>query len=192
MSTPVPGRIDSDRELQEAVGRLRRGWRARVLAEGAAKVAVAVLLAWLAGVLLTGLLGAGSASVVTVRVLGYLLISAAAVRFVILPALGRPDDARLALYVEERAPELRQTLLSAVHESRTPLEQRPSPALAALVVGQAVSELRRLEAGPGLERIRVRRAAGVVAAAAAAAALLLLAGPRILRDTARVLFVPWS
>lgn len=182
----------SDRALHEAVRRLRRGWRARVLLEGAVKVGAAVPLALVIGAVLTTLFGPGSNAVVTVRVVGYLLIGAALTRYLLLPALRRADDARLALYAEERAPELKQTLLSAVHELRTEDAQRPSPALAARVVEEALAEVRRLEAGPGLERSRVRRAAGWMGLVGAGAAALLLAGPQILRDTARVLFVPWS
>jgi hypothetical protein len=182
----------SDRALQKAVRRLRRGWRTRVLLEGTVKVAAAVLLALLLGAMLTALFGAGSNAVVVVRVAGYLLIATALLRYLVLPALHRPDDARLALYAEERAPELKQALLSAVHELSTPEAARPSPALAARVVEEALAEVRKLEAGPGIERPRVRRAAGVFGLLAATAAVLLLAGPPILRDTARVLFIPWS
>ncbi len=183
---------ESDRALHDAVRRLRRGLRNRVLLEGTVKVAGAALLALFVGSVLTALLGAGSNVVLTVRVLGYLLIAAALVRYLLLPALQRPDDARLALYAEEQAPELKQTLVSAVHELRTPEAERPSPALAARVVAGAVEEVQRREAGPGFERARVRRAAGWFGAVAAAAALLLFAGPQILRDTARLLFIPWS
>jgi uncharacterized protein DUF4175 len=183
---------ESDRALHEAVRRLRRGLRNRVLLEGAVKVAAALVLALCVGAVLTALFGAGSNAVVTVRVLGYLLIATALVRYLLLPALDRPDDARLALYAEERAPELKQTLVSAVHEVRVPETERPSPALAARVVDEAVAQVQRIEAGPGLERPRVKRAAGLFAAVAVAAALLLFAGPQILRDTARLLFIPWS
>ncbi|HEV8150614.1 MAG TPA: DUF4175 family protein [Gemmatimonadales bacterium] len=182
----------SERALHDAVRRLRRGWRSRVLLEGTVKLAGAVLLALLLGAGLTALFGASSNAVVVVRVAGYALIATALLRYLVLPALQRPDDARLALYAEERAPELKQALLSAVHELRTPEEARPSPALAARVVEEALAEVRRLEAGPGLERPRVRRAAGVLGLLAATAAFLLLAGPQILRDTARVLFIPWA
>lgn len=183
---------ESDRALHDAVRRLRRGLRNRVLLEGAVKVAAAVVLALLFGAALTALFGAGSNAVVTVRVVGYLLIAAVLVRYLVVPALQRPDDARLALYAEEQAPELKQALVSAVHELRTPEAERPSPALAARVVEDALAEVRRLEAGPGLERPRVRRAAGLLGVVAAVGGALLLAGPQILRDTARVLFVPWS
>ena len=181
-----------DAELREAVRGLRARWRRRILAEGAAKVAVAALLALLAGVIVTKLVGVGAGSVVTVRVIGYLLIAAAAVRYLIGPFLGRLDDPRFALYVEERAPELRQVLVSAVHELATPEPARPSPALSGRLMAQALSDVRRLDAGPGLEGSRFRRAAGILAGAGALAALLIAAGPPVLRDVARVLFIPWS
>jgi hypothetical protein len=183
---------ESDRALREAVRRLRRGLRNRVLLEGAVRVLAAGLLALLLGAVLTASFGAGSNAVATVRVIGYLLIAAALLRYLVLPALRRPDDAQLALYAEERAPELQQALVSAVHELGIPEEARPSPALAARVVSTALAEVQRLEAGPGLERPRIRRAAGWLGAFAATAAALVLAGPQILRDTARVLFIPWA
>ncbi|HSE51332.1 MAG TPA: DUF4175 family protein, partial [Gemmatimonadales bacterium] len=191
MTTPfTTGREDA--ELREAVRGLRARWRRRILAEGAAKVAIAALLALLAGVIVTKVVGAGAGSVVTVRVIGYLLIAAAAVRYLIGPFLGRLDDARFALYVEERAPELRQVLVSAVHELATPEPARPSPALSGRLMAQALSDVRRLDAGAGLEGSRFRRAAGTLAGAAALAALLIAVGPPVLRDVARVLFIPWS
>ncbi len=190
--TPYADRNQAEQELARAVRRLRRGWRIRVLAEGAARVAIAALLALLAGAALSSLFGAGSATVVTMRVLGYLLIGAAVLRYLLMPALRRPDDARLALYVEERAPELHQTLLSAVHELRVDPEERASPALSARVMEQALAEVRRIEAGPGLERSRLSRAAALLAGVAAAAAVLFAIGPAVLKDAARVLFIPWS
>jgi len=183
---------ESERALHDAVRRLRRGRRRRVLLEGAVKVIAAALLALLAGAALSAVFGGGSNAVVTVRVVGYLLIAAAVVRYLVVPVARRPDDARLALYAEERAPELDQSLVSAVHELRAPEAERPSPALAARVIEDALSRVQQLEAGPGIETPRVRRAAGAFGAVAALTAALLLAGPQVLRDTARVLFIPWS
>ena len=192
MTAPLHDNGRADVELRDAVRGLRARWRRRILAEGAAKVAIAALLALVAGALVTRLAGAGGASVVTVRVIGYFLIAAAAFRYLLGPFLGRLDDARFALYVEERAPELRQVLVSAVHELATPETARPSPALSRRLMIQALQDVRRLDAGPGLEGSRVRRAAGLFAGAAAVAALLITVGPPVLRDAARVLFVPWS
>jgi len=192
MTAPLHNNGREDAELREAVKGLRARWRRRILAEGAAKVAIAALLALLAGAIVTRMAGAGEASAVTVRVIGYFLIGAAAFRYLLGPFLGRLDDTRFALYVEERAPELRQVLVSAVHELATPETARPSPVLSRRLMMQALDDVRRLDAGPGLEGSRFRRAAGLLAAAAATAALLIAVGPPVLRDAARVLFVPWS
>ena len=183
---------ESDRALHETVRRLRRGLRNRLFLEGGAKVLAAALLALLVGVLLTAIFGAGSNAIVTIRVLGYVLIAAALVRYLLVPLFGRHDAARLALYAEEQAPELKQALVSAVHELAVPEEDRPSPALSARVVADALAELERVESSRGIERPRIRRAAGWFAAVAAATAAVVLAGPQILRDTARLLFIPWS
>ncbi|HTL04478.1 MAG TPA: hypothetical protein VL241_01910, partial [Gemmatimonadales bacterium] len=183
---------ESDRALHETVRRLRRGLRNRLFLEGAARVLAAALLALVVGAVLTALFGAGSNAVLTIRVLGYFLIAAALVRYLLVPLFTRLDAARLALYAEEQAPELKQALVSAVHELEVPEAARPSPALSARVVADALAELQRVESDRGIERPRMRRAAGWFAAAAVAVAAVVLAGPQILRDTARVLFIPWS
>jgi len=192
MIGPLDTNGRADAELREAVRGLRTRWRRRILTEGAARVAIAAIIALLAGAIVTRMVGAGAASVVTVRVIGYFLIATATIRYLVGPFLGRLDDTRFALYVEERAPELRQVLVSAVHELATPETARPSPALSRRLMMQALDDVRRLDAGSGLEGSRLRRAAGLFAAAAAVAALLITVGPPVLRDVARVLFVPWS
>jgi hypothetical protein len=178
--------------LLEALAALRRDWRRRVLIESAVKVTVAAVAALLLGLLLSALLGHASGTVMAIRVVGYLLIAAAVARFVVLPLLRPPSDGRFALYVEERAPELRQALLSAVHELNIPEERRTSPSLTRWLVEQAAAEVRALAAGGALERARLIRARRVLGGLAAAAALALVLGPGALRQTARVLFVPWS
>ncbi|HLG04584.1 MAG TPA: hypothetical protein VI383_00405, partial [Gemmatimonadales bacterium] len=181
----------SDLALRQAVVRIRRGWRRRVLLEGGIRVAAAVVVAVIAGAVLTWL-GPGSDSAVTVRVIGYLIIGVALLRYLVVPAFRQPDDRQLALYVEEQAPELRQALVSAVHELDASGSDGHSPGLAGLVVEDALAKIRQLESGPGLERPRVRRAGLALGGIAALAALLVLAGPAIVRDAARVLFIPWS
>lgn len=181
-----------DRALRQAVDRLRRRRLTRILLEGAGAVVGALLLAVSAAVLVTALLGPGSNAVVTARVIGYVVIGAAAARYLVAPLFRRPSDRQLALYIEEREPALRQALVSAVQAIATPEAERPSPGLSARVIEQALAEIRRLEAGPGVERSRIRRAVGLLAAGFAAGMLGVLAGPGIVRDAARVLFVPWS
>jgi len=191
--TPIERELAArDATLREAVAAVRRHWRWRVLLEGAAVVGVTLLGALLLGAVLSALLGPGSSTATVVRVVGYLLIGAAAARFLVRPLWRRVGDEQIALYVEEQAPELRQTLLSAVHEMGRPRGEGSSPALTARLMDRAIEAVERLERGATLERPRVRRAAGGLGLAVAAGALLTVFGPAILRDVARVLFIPWS
>ncbi len=181
-----------DMALRQAVERLRRRRLGRVLLEGAVKVIGAVFLAVAAAMVVSTVLGSGSNSLIVARVVGYLVIAAAIIRYVVIPMFRRPDDRQLALYIEEREPELRQALISAVHEIDVPEEQRESPGLAAAVVERALAEIRKLESGRGLERSRVQRAGVMLAAGVAIGALLALAGPQVVRDAAKALFIPWK
>lgn len=178
--------------LRDALSALRRDWRRRVLVESAVKVTVAALGAVLLGFCFTVLLGPGSATIVVIRVVGYLLIAAALARFIALPLLRPPSGERFALYVEERAPHLKQALLSAVHELDVPEERRASPSLTHRLIDQALAPVRALATGGALERPRVVRAARVLGGTALAAALAFALGPVALRDAARTLFAPWS
>jgi len=191
--TPIElAQAGRDEELRDAVGAIRRHWRRRVLLEGAVLLAGTIIGAVLIGAMLSAILGPGSSTATIVRVVGYLLIGGAATRFLILPAMRRVDDEKIALYVEEKDPALRELLISAVHELERPVADRSSPALAARVMAHAVEAVARLEHGAAIERPRLRRAAGGLAAVVATGALLAAFGPGVLRDVARVLFVPWT
>ncbi|MBP7622193.1 MAG: hypothetical protein KA745_14580, partial [Gemmatimonadales bacterium] len=188
-------RVDSatrDDALRTAVSRVRGHRRRRLLLEGVTATVAAVLLALIVGAVVRSLMGPGSDTTIAVRVIGYLLIAVAAARFVIYPLLGAVSDERIALYVEERAPHLRQTLLSAVHELERPLAERSSAGLSARVIGQATAAVAELEQGAALERPRARRAGALLAGATAVGLALVLLGPGAVRDAARLLFVPWT
>ncbi|MGH7594041.1 MAG: DUF4175 family protein, partial [Gemmatimonadales bacterium] len=94
--------------------------------------------------------------------------------------------------VEEQAPELQQVLLSAVHELHQPVTTGVSPVLIQRVVQRALDELQRLHRGAAIERPRTRRALLRLGALSVAGALLVALGPAAVRDTARLLFVPWA
>ena len=145
-----------DDALRSAVARVRAHRRRRLLLEGVAATVAAVLVALVVGAVVRTVMGPGDDTTVAVRVIGYLLIAVAAARFIVYPLLGAVSDERIALYVEERAPHLRQTLLSAVHELERPLSERSSPGLSAMVIGQATAAVAELEQGAALERPRAR------------------------------------
>jgi len=62
-------------QLTDSLATLRRQWRRRVLLESAVMLVFAVLLAVIAGALLTKMLGVGGATDVAIRVVGYALIA---------------------------------------------------------------------------------------------------------------------
>ena len=179
-------------QLIESLAALRRQWRQRVLLEAVVWIGIAMLLSILAGQLITSLFGTTSATVMFMRGLGYLLILGVVVRNLVRPLLRRTSDERFALYVEERAPALRQSLLSAVHELHAPVAERASPSLTARLVDRTLAVMQPLQRNRALERPRVRRAVRSLGVIAVAVILLVTIGPRQLRQTARQIFAPWS
>ena len=183
--------MTTEAQLLHTLSLLRRHRRRRLLVESAVRIALTALGVVILALAILAIAGPGTGAVISIRLIGWLIIGAAAVRFAVLPLLRRASDERMALYVEERAPELRQTLLAAVHELGRPAEQRASSGLTGLVVQQALGAVRPL-AGGSLERPAATRAWKTLAAVAAGAVLVLTFGPASVRDAARVLFVPWS
>jgi hypothetical protein len=126
------------------------------------------------------------------RVIAYALISGTSIYFLVVPLARRTSDHRFALYVEEQAPELRQALLSAVHELHAPVADRASPSLSARLIARTVTALRPLQTDGRIERPRMVRASRSLGAVLVIGTLLMMLGPSGLRHTARALFAPWS
>ena len=179
-------------QLLESLAALRRQWRQRVILESAVWIALAALLAVVAGLLITTLFGATSSSVMFMRGLGYVLIVVAIVRVLVRPLIRRASNERFALYVEERAPELRQALLSAVHELQVPEAERASPSLTTRLIARTLELVRPLQHSRVIERPRVQKALRSLGVIGVVAAVMFGAGPTQLRHTARQLFAPWS
>ncbi|MEP6778394.1 MAG: DUF4175 family protein, partial [Gemmatimonadaceae bacterium] len=184
--------MTSANQLRASLATLRRQWQQRVFLESAVWITAAIVLAIIAGLLIYRTLGEGGATTIAVRVFGYGLILAAIVRYLILPLRTRASDERFALYVEERAPELRQALLSAMHELQIPVNLQASPSLTARLIEGALAKVRPLEIGAKLERPRMIKAARSLGIIAVASALLFVIGPKSLGSIAKLLFVPWS
>ncbi len=184
--------MSPDRQLLTTLALLRRQWRTRVLLESLVWIVLAVLLAVVAAMLVMGAFNGTGDGPLVARVFGYALIVAAIVRFLVVPLLRRASDERFALYVEERAPQLKQALISAVQEAHTPETERSSGALAARLMTRASAAIRPLQERAALERPRMVRASRALGVLAVAAAGMFWFGPAALRDSARLLFVPFG
>src|SRR5204863_2542909 len=117
-------------QLLASLAVLRRQWRRRVLLEALAWVALAAVIGLVVAFAIGRFTPPEGAGLVAIRVVAYGLIVGTLIRFLVVPLARRTPDQRFALYVEERAPELRQSLLSAVHELHAPEAMRSSPSLA--------------------------------------------------------------
>ena len=184
--------MSPDRQLLTTLAVLRRQWRTRVLLESLVWIAAGVVLAVLAVLVILRVLGGEGSTLLVARLVGYGLIVAAIVRGLVLPLLKRASTERFALYVEERAPQLRQALLAAVQEAQTPVAERASPSLSERLMARASAAIAPLQQGASLERPRMMRAGQTLGAVALGAAALLVFGPVAVRDGAKVLFMPFG
>jgi hypothetical protein len=113
-------------------------------------------------------------------------------RWLVYPLVRRVPDRRLALYVEERVPELDGAVLSAVEVAET---QAPDEARSALLTrglfDDAARRLTRLPSVVRLEHTTTWRALAVSALVVASGAGVIALGPSWVGQAARLLLTPW-
>jgi hypothetical protein len=189
--TPQESMIDDAAALRGMVGRVRRRWRLRYGIE-----ALALMLGTALGVVMLAALArklelwpAGPPG--WARWAAFTLVFLVPVLWLLRTARRRPDDRRIALYVEEREPGLNETVVSAVEQLDGPAAEA-SPVLGARVVKQARAALESRERGDRIERPLLRRAGVVAGTLGAVIVLLATVGPLALRDAARGMVTPWK
>ncbi len=177
--------------LAPLLGSARRRWRLRHLAVGVAiTVSAVVVVVTLASTALEAARFTANAIIVA-RVLLTLVTALVVGRWVAWPLLRRLPDDRLALYLEERVPQLSGAVLTAVTLSLQ-ADSGHSPTLARALVADATQRLGASAAVPRLERPTTIRALSVAMTVAGAAVLLFLFGPTFLRTGAQRLLAPWK
>ncbi len=184
---------DSPNVLALQLVRARRRWRTRHAIVGAAITLATLLVAlWVAAVVLEQVRFT-PASIRAARWSVALVTALAAVRWLIWPLLRSVSDARLALYLEERIPSLGGAVLSAVEVDRAhATEETRSPLLMRGLIADAARRLSHAAAVPALERDGMRRGLALIAVLLASAAALFSLGPAYLRQTARLVLLPFS
>jgi hypothetical protein len=182
-------RVQPALSLTPLLQRARRRWRVRHLAVG---VAVAVIV--LAVVLVVGSLALeaarfSSASIAVARSVLGIAVGLVTVRYLVWPLVRRLPDERLALYLEERVPQLG----GAVHSAVTLRPQSETGHSMMLERGLIADAARRLAGSPAIsvvERPATLRALSVALAVALISALLFQFGPPFLRTGVRRLLAP--
>ncbi|MCC7322822.1 MAG: hypothetical protein IT358_03300, partial [Gemmatimonadaceae bacterium] len=175
-----------------ALARIRRRWRWRHAAVGVA-ITLAVLLVgfWVAAAALQGARFSPASVAIARWGLG-VVVALVAARFVAWPLVRQLPDGRLALYVEERVPELGGAVLSAVEVAATTVpDEARSPLLTAGLFNDAALRLSRTPSVPVLERAATLRALAVSALLVASGAALVALGPSWIGQSARLILTPW-
>jgi len=173
--------------IRETLRAVRRRWRLRLALEALIPVAgtgAGILALWL---VLWPLAEGRPAAVAWARGLAGLVLAGLTTALVRRWLRNEPSESQVALYVEEREPGLRQSLVSAL-ATTGPVE---APGLAARVAAAARQGLAAIDDGRHLERRRLRRAGGAVGAIALGSAALLVLGPDWVRVATATLANPW-
>ena len=191
--------------LTKVVHGVRDRWRLKRALRGAAIVVAAgfVLLAGSAYVL--DKLHYGHTALVASRVIVLLIVSVLAAVFVATPFLPRrrPSDRRVALYLEEHAPSLDATVLTAVELQE--LEQARnvrgeavrsrravSSTLLSHLTNTALERVHKIDDGRHVDERELHVSAAILAGVAGIALLLTLFGPATLRHGMGLMLVPWD
>ncbi|MEP7344750.1 MAG: hypothetical protein ABI877_05770, partial [Gemmatimonadaceae bacterium] len=106
MASRVERQTAPTRKLADAVRIVRQRWRLRhVLAGVTIVTVVSVAMLAIASVLMERA-GFSATSITTARIVVALSVIAVAMKYVVIPWVRRVPDERVALYVEERIPQL--------------------------------------------------------------------------------------
>src|SRR4051812_44489926 len=169
----------SHAELVDVIRDVRRRWRMKLAARGAAIAIGGILLALLVSASSLEALRFSSRAIIGFRV--FIAITAAVLFawWVVAPLLRRVTHTQVALYLEESDPTLQTQILSAV-EASTAQSQSHSPALVDRLVALAVERCRTSETASAIDRRAAVRHLVAMGSAIAAALLLLTFGPAYL------------
>ena len=179
-------------QVSRYVREIRRRLRLETTARGLGLCGVVAL-----GATLLAVLGANfwrfSETAVLVSTVGlWVALLAAVGYFLAWPLLRRLDDRRVARYVEEQHPELRERLSTAVDLSNKPVDEETTRLFGELVAEDAVN---RSAPYPASELVEGQRIVKPLLWAAGSVAMILLLGfygPGIFRYGVNALWVGWA
>ena len=174
-------------ELTSIIRDIRKRWRLKLAARGAAFVVAGFLLTLLLSAYTLETLKFSPGSIIAFRVAMVMIFGALAGYFFVLPQWRRVSDEQVALYLEECEPSLETAILSALEAEKG--SSSHSPALARRLVEHAIERCGVIERGRRLETQPLRRYAIAIAATTAAAFLLFVLGPAYLRQGASALLL---
>lgn len=177
--------------LAAVIERIRQRWRLHLLLDGlfwtlACASAALLLAAWLVNAW-----HFAPGAVWALRA-GFVMVLLALVYYCCIgPLRRRVDDLQVALYLEEREPNLRSIVLSAI-DARRPDNRGLSAQLVASLEARALEACARIDYGDRIEAEKLRRAALRLGVMALVCVLLALSPPGFLRTGAPALLQAWA
>jgi hypothetical protein len=182
-------RLHATPSLASLLVRARRRWRGRHLAVGAAITVAAVAAVLIAASLALEATRFSPLAISAARTALELVTALVVGRWLVWPLIRQLPDDRLALYLEERVPQLDGALLTAV-TLRSQAESGNSAMLERGLVADATRRLGASSAVPALERPTTIRALLFAFGVALVAALVFQFGPTFMRTAAHRLLTP--
>src|SRR5688572_29770388 len=174
----------ADQDLLTTIRKVRGRWKLALVLRGASICVAALVLLVALSALGFAQLGFTAATIIALRwAVGLIALVVFGV-VVLLPALRRVSDERVALYIEEQEPALQSVLISAIET-----QGQAQTGIARALVERAARECRQLSFGQRIEHKRLQRNGIALATAVVAAAVILGAGPSPLRNSARALLL---
>jgi len=192
MSVPNPFHQPVHEQVRQYLNQIRRRLQAQKAARGLAVCGIVALTATIAAVLGANAWKFSSTATATASAFLWLALLAALVWFLVRPLVRRTGDARVARFVEEKHPEFKDRLVTAVD-----LHGKSATDPSARVFGELVAEdaLRRAPSAPADQLIESRRIFRPLIWAVGSVAVILLLGlfgPGIFRYGTKVLWVGWA
>ena len=181
--------------LMGVVRRVRNRWRLRTAIAGLAVAAVAALATLVVATWGLAALRYRPSAAVVLSLVTYAVLAWIAYRWVVRPFLRRLSNERVALYLEEKCPQLDATVLAAVEfgDPERKLEREDvSPGFVERVVESALARSRQIGYGKKVDEGSYRRLGGMVGGSLAVVAAVLLIDPAFLRNGASMLLMPWA
>lgn len=158
-------------ELRQVLDHVRRRWRMKHALRGGVIVVGTAITAFLVTALIVQQAGFAAGPVLGARAFSYVLILVLLLWFVARPLVRNANDERVAMYLEEHEPSLREIVISALEVEKNPAE---AGALGRHIVQRAVERCRALDDGRAIDRAELKRLGGTFAGVAAIALALLL------------------
>ena len=165
-------------DIQRLLDAVRRRWRAQMALRASTRAALGAVAA--VGVALVAARWISASPKLLAGIATLSLVAAVClVIVVLLPLRRRPNDAQVARFVEERAPDLDDRLATAVDVAR----QTPPPPLAPLMIADAARRARAVDPAAIIAPESLRRASFQAVAATLALLAVLVLGRDPLRES---------